>query len=251
MIHPRTLIALGVAAAAIVVTVSLGNWQLRRAEEKLALQAQWDRAEQAAPVAVAGADVAAVAGKLPLRVVLRGRFLFEHEIWLDNRHMDGQAGLMQIAPLRLADGAVILVNRGFAPRDPRDRTRLPAVARPRDELTVVGVAVAQTSRVLQLGENVPAGGGRPALWQNLDFEAFERVSGLSVARWVVQQTGGADDGLVRAWPRMSAGVDKHRGYALQWYSLAALIAALTLFFSARALRRQRSLPNVSDERNRD
>ncbi len=166
MARTRPLVASGAALAAVVLTVSLGNWQLRRADEKLALQAAWDRAEQAAPLPVSGADVATVAGRLPLRVQVRGRFLFDDEVWLDNRQMDGRAGLMLVTPLRLADGAVVLVNRGFAARDPRDRSRLPAVVRPEGELTVEGLAVAHAARVLQLGENAPAG-DRPLVWQNL------------------------------------------------------------------------------------
>ncbi|MCU0765207.1 MAG: SURF1 family protein [Burkholderiaceae bacterium] len=156
MARTGTLVALAAAAAAIALTVSLGNWQLRRADEKLALQAAWDRAEQAAPVAVAGGDFAAVAGRLPLRVRLRGRFVHGAEVWLENRQMDGQAGLMLVAPLRLADGAVVLVNRGFARRDPRDRARLPEVVRPEGEVEVEGLAVPHAARVLQLGENAPA-----------------------------------------------------------------------------------------------
>ena len=239
MARARILVALAAAAAAIALTVSLGNWQLRRAAEKLALQAAWDRAGQAVPEAVAAAGIAGVSGRLPLRVQLRGRFLFAHEVWLDNRQMDGQAGLMLVTPLQLADGAVVLVNRGFARRDPRDRARLPDVVRPEGEVTVEGLAVAHTSRVLQLGENAPAGSG-PAVWQNLDYEAVQRASGLAVAHWVVQQTSEAGDGLLRNWPRLDAGVDKHRGYALQWFSLAALVAALTAFFGLRALRRRSS-----------
>jgi surfeit locus 1 family protein len=246
MARTRTLVALAAAAASVVLTVSLGNWQLRRADEKLALQAAWDRAEQAAPVPVTGTDIAAVTGRLPLQVQLRGRFLSAHEVWLDNRQMDGQSGLMLVTPLRLADGAVVLVNRGFARRDPRDRLRLPEVARPDGEVTVVGLAVAQTARVLQLGQNAPAAGGRPAVWQNLDYDDFERTSGLTVARWVVQQLNGADDGLLRNWPRLASGVDKHRGYALQWFALAALITVLTAVVGLRELKRRHSL-NRSDD----
>ena len=247
----RTLLAFGAAAAAITLTVSLGNWQVRRADEKLALQTQWDRAERASPTVVTNANLSEVAAGLPLRVSLRGRYLFEHEVWLDNRSMEGRPGLMQIAPLRLVDGTVVLVNRGFAPRDPRDRARLPGVARPAGDVTVEGLAVAQTSRVLQLGENAPSEVRQPAVWQNLDFDAFERASGLKVVRWIVQQTDAGDDGLLRAWPRLSSGVDKHRGYALQWYSLAALIAVLTVIFGARALRGRRPIPSRPDDRNRD
>jgi len=111
--------------------------------------------------------------------------------------------------------------------------------------------VAQTSRVLQLGENAPSEVRQPAVWQNLDFDAFERASGLKVVRWIVQQTDAGDDGLLRSWPRLSSGVDKHRGYALQWYSLAALIAVLTVIFGARALRGRRPIPSRPDDRIRD
>jgi surfeit locus 1 family protein len=247
MIRSRTLVALAAALAMIVLTVSLGNWQLRRAQEKLQLQASWDRAGQAEPIRVAGPGLADIGRQLPVRVQLRGRLLFEHEVWLDNRQMDGQAGLMLLTPLKLADGLVVLVNRGFAPRDARDRSRLPAVARPLDQVTIEGLAVEHTARVLQLGENAPAGDGRPVLWQNLDFDAFERARGLTVARWLVQQTGGSDDGLRRNWPRFDAGIDKHRGYALQWYSLAALIAGLTLFFGTRQWRQAKLRPQRADD----
>ena len=63
--YTRSVVALVAAVTAIALTVSLGTWQLRRADEKLALQAAWDRAEQAAPLTVAGSDFDAVAGQLP------------------------------------------------------------------------------------------------------------------------------------------------------------------------------------------
>jgi surfeit locus 1 family protein len=244
MIAPGRLIVAVAAVASIVLTVSLGNWQLRRADEKLALQSIWDRAEQAAPAAITGAELAGVARRLPLRVVMHGSYLPGHEVWLENRQMDGRAGLMLIAPLRLDDGAVVLINRGFAARDPNDRERLPEVARPAGDVAVEGLALEQTSRVLPLGEEAPVGAPRPLVWQNLDYDAFERATGLSVSRWVVQQTGGPDDGLSRNWPRLAAGVDKHRGYAAQWFGLAALIAGLTIVLGARSLRR---VTPVTDE----
>jgi surfeit locus 1 family protein len=243
----RLLAAFVAAAASIAITVSLGNWQLRRAAEKLELQQVWDRAARAASLPVTGAGIAEIGGQLPKRVLLRGRYLFEHEVWLENRQMDGQSGLMLITPLRLAEGAVVLVNRGFAPRDPRDRTRLPAVARPPGEVAVEGLAMEQAARVLQIGENAPRNERGPRLWQNLDFDAFERATGLVVARWIVQQTGDDDDGLRRNWPRLTAGVEKHRGYALQWYSLAALIAILTIYFGMRALRQAGSRADKNDD----
>ena len=67
---------------------------------------------------------------------------------------------------------------------------------------------------------------------------MSRPAADSVARFVVQQTNDTGDGLRRVWPRPDAGVDKHRGYAFQWYSLAALIAVLTLFFGGKVAARR-------------
>jgi surfeit locus 1 family protein len=99
-------------------------------------------------------------------------------------------------------------------------------------------AIARVVRLLHHeARDLAAAGPLGGIWQNLDFEAYERASGRKVARFVVQQTNDTGDGLRRVWARPDAGVDKHRGYAFQWYSLAALITVLTLYFGGKALRR--------------
>jgi cytochrome oxidase assembly protein ShyY1 len=226
MRRARTLVALATAAAAVVATVSLGNWQMRRAEQKLALQAQQDAAAHAAPIELSARDLAGLRERAPLRVKLRGRFAHEFTVWLDNRMMDGRAGFFVVTPLRI-DGTqtAVLVMRGFVARHPADRQRLPAIGQTDGEVAIEGLALADPPRLLELGDAPPR--RLPGIWQNLDYAEFERTSGLHVARVVVQQTSDDQDGLVRHWPRPSVGVEKHRAYAFQWYALAALIAVLT------------------------
>lgn len=229
----QTLVVLVAAAAGIAATVSLGNWQTRRAEHKLALQARWDAAERAAPIEVSARDLAELPRRAPLRVKLRGRFAHGQTVWLDNRMMDGRAGFFVVTPLRIEGTEIaVLVMRGFVARDPTDRQRLPAIGQADGEVALEGLALAQTPRLLELG-TAPPSGPLPAIWQNLDYAAFEQASGQRVARIVVQQTSDGGDGLARHWPRPSTGVEKHRGYALQWYALAALLAVLTAVFLLR------------------
>jgi cytochrome oxidase assembly protein ShyY1 len=57
--------------------------------------------------------------------------------------------------------------------------------------------------------------------QNLDPAGFARASGLSVLPVLVEQTG-TDADLVRKWPAPAVDVDRNKGYAFQWYALAAL-----------------------------
>jgi cytochrome oxidase assembly protein ShyY1 len=55
----------------------------------------------------------------------------------------------------------------------------------------------------------------------------------------VQQTGaGQGERLVREWPAPGTGVDKHRGYAFQWYALAAMAALFFVMTGFRSGRKQ-------------
>jgi len=230
----RIVALLSLAAAALALALSLGQWQTRRAADKLALEAQWQAAERAAPRRLSGRDLPPP-GELPMRVALRGRFDHARSVWLDNRQVDGRPGFWVVTPLQLDGGTAVLVNRGWVARDPADRTRRAPVAQPQGVVEIEGLAVSHAPRLLELGE----GGNSqplPAIWQNLDYDQYEAASGLAVARLVVQQTGGAEDGLLRRWARPASGVDRHRGYAFQWYALSALIALLTAYFGVRAWR---------------
>lgn len=85
--------------------------------------------------------------------------------------------------------------------------------------------------------NAPAGAkpeGR--VWQNVEVTTFAVWSGLKLEPYVLEQHSPLADGLARNWPRADAGAAEHGGYALQWYSLAALSAVL-LF--ALCIRRER------------
>jgi surfeit locus 1 family protein len=236
MLTPRVVVALLAGVAGVVLTMSLGNWQTRRGDEKATRQAQWDDALARAPTRIAGLDDASgVARNLPQRVEMSGTFVIEATVYIDNRLVDGVAGFQVVTPVAVGEGMPwILVNRGWAARSMADRTRLPAAPIANAPLRVEGIAVPHVPRTLEIGER---GGPLGGIWQNLDFEAYERATGQRVARFVVQQTNDTGDGLRRAWARPDAGVDRHRGYAFQWYSLAALITVLTLYFGGKSLRR--------------
>jgi surfeit locus 1 family protein len=223
------------ATAVFALTVSLGNWQLRRADEKQTLQSQYDAAWVAAPAPlVLASDLSALASRLPQRVSLNGEFVESATVYIDNRMVDGLAGFQVVSAMRVApDAPLVLVDRGWAARDTSDRARLPAVRSVNGPVLIEGLAVAQLPRTLELG-----GATEPSLgiWQNLDYERFEKATGLPVARIVVQQTTNSADGLRRDRPRLDARVDRHRGYAVQWYSLAGLTLVLAIVYGVRTQR---------------
>jgi cytochrome oxidase assembly protein ShyY1 len=74
--------------------------------------------------------------------------------------------------------------------------------------------------VLQLGTPAPL---KPnAIVQNVDPAGFARASGLELQPFFVEQAGRQGDGIVRDWPAPTLGIEKHQGYAFQWYALAAM-----------------------------
>jgi surfeit locus 1 family protein len=233
-VRTRALIAISCGVLVSVAAIALGQWQQRRGDAKLTLQRQWDTAIAAPALELRSPDIAAIAGRLPVRVRLRGTLEPRNLVWLDNRQHEGRPGMRALMALHLDDGGRILVDRGWAPRDPRDRARTPAVLTPQTAVTIEGIALERPPRLLDLGRPSPSEEKLPALWQNFDHERFERAAGIAVERVVVQQTSALDDGLVRDLPRFDAGVERHRGYAVQWYAIAALSATLTAVFGWRA-----------------
>lgn len=206
------------AALAVVLGLSLGRWQLDRAGQKRALEAQLAAAESGAPLLLGPADRPANLDYR--RVIVRGEFKPAWTVYLDNRPYKGRAGLYVVTPLRIAGSERhVLVARGWLPRDPRDRARIQTFATPAGPVEVQGMARRDAGQLLQLGQAEPAQPG--AIMQNLDIGGFAGASGLDLHGFIVEQANAMDDGLLRDWPRPAAGVDKHLGYAFQWFALAA------------------------------
>jgi len=234
------------AIALIVLTVSLGNWQTRRAEEKRLLQLERDRAAAQPPVRLTRESLANPQALLGRRVVALGSYIERHSVFVDNRSYRGQAGFHLMTPFAVEGvDQPILVLRGWLPQDPAQRSRLPQLPTVSGAVEIEALAQHDLDQVLELSK-APPPGPDDRLWQNASIEAVARWSGLALAPVVLRQLAevpqppqaAAATGLVRDWPSPGAGVDKHRAYAFQWYSMAALVAALWLLLVWRARRTQ-------------
>lgn len=161
------------------------------------------------------------------RVSVRGEFLPERTVLLDNKLRRGRPGYEVVTPLRLpgARPMHVLVNRGWIAAGAR-RNEIPEVKTLQGETLVQGIVREHLPRVLQAG---PAQRGK--VRQNLAVEDFAAETGLALLPYVIEQHSGAEDGLLREWPRAGPGPEKHEMYSLQWYSLAALAVVLALVLS--------------------
>lgn len=233
-----------VALVAAAATLSLGFWQWGRAQQKLALQAAVEARRAMPPLqaeALRTPGVATPSSDLLHRpVVLQGHWLAQHTVYLDNRQMQGRPGFYVVTPLRLTGldgrlGDVVLIQRGWVPRDFQDRTRLASVATPAGEVTVTGRIAPAPAKLYEFNAS-EAGPIR----QNLDLAAFRAETGLPLVDASVVQTGPASEGLLRDWPVAASGADKNYGYAFQWWALSGVILIIYVWFQFIAPRRRRT-----------
>ena len=220
------IITLG-AVLAVALAVSLGRWQLGRASQKLALHAQMQA--QSAKAVLDARSITDAAGPevlLHQTAQFTGQWVQNKTIFLDNRQMDTRVGFFVTTPFLVQGGTVaVLVQRGWVPRNFEDRTRLPKIETPIGVVQLQGRIAPWPSKLYEPGS--PSTG---AIRQNLDLAQFRAETGLPLIGVTLLQTGAPSEGLLRHWANVNAGVDKHYGYAFQWFGIAALVAVLYLWF---------------------
>ena len=132
------------------------------------------------------------------------------------------------------------MQRGWAPRNLQDRSRLPAVQTPPGGVLVEGRLAPQLSQAYALGADAVG-----PIRQNLTLAQMQTMVASPVLGAVVVQTGPASDGLLRNWPPPASGAAKNRGYAVQWFGMAGLILVLYVWFQfLRPLIRRRAARHV-------
>ncbi len=209
------------ALAGTLAMLLLGNWQTRRAEEKLALQQRID-ALALGPVLSLPAGRVSAADYVNSRVAVSGEFAPRHTVLVDNRVLNGVPGYYVVTPLRVrSSDSYVLVNRGWITAG-ANRDRLPEIRTPAGEVVVEGLAVVPPERVYELAKETGLG---PRV-QHLVLARMVERTGLELQPIVLQQTSDAPDGLVRAWERPDSGVNTHRAYAAQWYAMGIVVIAI-------------------------
>jgi|SRR5450830_306123 len=206
----------------VALGIALGQWQTGRAAEKLALAGKLAAAAAAPPLQLGAAPVPLAQAEYR-KVAVRGTFVAGWPVYLDNRPQGGRAGLYLLMPLKI-DGSDlhVLVLRGWLPRDAADRQRIAPYPTPAGTVAIVGIARRDTGHVLQLGADPALKPG--AIVSNAGVAQVAAASGLRIQPFVLEQVSldGSEGALARDWPAPALGVDKHRGYAFQWYALALM-----------------------------
>ena len=205
--------------------LSLGLWQLGRAEEKRVLLERFEASRLGRPL---GADAltAGYADALRYRrVVLQGRFLTDRQFLLDNQVRQGQAGFEVLTPFRLVDGRVVLVNRGWLPMGAR-RDVLPDVSVSGAPVEIAGWIYIPFGEAYRLGDVDDPAAGWPRIVQDLDFDVFARRLDMSLLPMTIRLSAEAPAGYLRDWDVVPMTPAKHIAYAVQWLGMAAALLVI-------------------------
>jgi surfeit locus 1 family protein len=218
---PRLFTTL-LAIVLIALLISLGRWQLRRADEKRALFDSF----------AAGTDATQTIELRtpPVRryqhVGASGHYDPTRQILIDNMVNAERAGYFVITPFALAGGGWVLVNRGWVPLG-ASRAERPAIPVSGDVRQVRGRADHMPSPGIQMGTKAVLAPPYPVVAAFPSRNEIARLLGESSwtsATDLVLLDPGEPDGYVRDWSPPGFPPMRHIGYAVQWFALA-----LTLF----------------------
>ena len=237
---PGFLVLMAGALAALIVLVSLGNWQVRRMAWKEDLLATIDARRAAPPISLDMAlerysregDV----DYTPVRV----EGTFGPEEALVHSTDSGQVGWQVLAPLELADGRTVIVNRGFVPDGQKLVSKRPRSRPPAAPVVVTGLArdpiLAKPNRFVPEND----AGANVFYWK--DYQALRAALGLSAASTVgiTLDAGPTPSGVLpRGGQTIVELPNNHFGYAVTWYGIALGLVGVVFALVLQRLRRVR------------
>jgi len=230
----RTTLA---TALLLPTLLSLGFWQLDRADEKAALI---DRLE-ARRVLPAITPQSAI--RLPdderadRQVVMGARFTPNRYVLLDNRLRGGKFGY-EVVAFAEVDQLAVALNLGWVRGDPSRKT-LPDIALPSGVQTVSGRLYQPSGEAFMLGENqLPA--QLPGVVQQLTLSAWQDELQSQLDQPIFPLEIRVDElasvAFDATWAIVNQTPAKHQGYAVQWFTMAAVLGLAFIFRSTNLLR---------------
>lgn len=222
-----------VTVVLVAVLITLGLWQLGRAEEKRALQEQFEARTREQPVQleVPGINVEDLEYR---RVTVSGTYDRDHQFLLDNRTDKGIVGYHVLTPLVIDEGNVgVVINRGWVPLG-EHRGVMPDLPTPECVSLIVGVVNLPPSETFLLGSAGYEASSWPRVVQAVELDEMEKQLGYRLLPFIVLLSPQHSHGFSRSWkPYYGLGPERHQGYAVQWFALAVTLLVIYVVVNAR------------------
>ena len=216
----RFFIPASLIIATLVLLISLGFWQLDRADEKRAIEGQIDSANSGDVKLIDSAEF--LKDKEYYHVRLQGSYIGDKQFIYDNQIVDQISGYYVLTPLVLqGDSKAVLINRGFISwNGRRDKLADIDIA---GKLTEVKVQISKPVKRMEL-EASELTGDFPVLIQALDLDEMSAIASLDFVSVVGLLSPESENGFVRQWKPYTGSIERHIGYAVQWFLMAFVLA---------------------------
>jgi cytochrome oxidase assembly protein ShyY1 len=216
----------------VPLTLSLGFWQLERAEEKRLLLLQHEQQQMAPPVAVETLAVEQVVANQP--VVLIGHFDNSKTWLLDNRMHQGKPGYDVVSPFVIeTSGLVVLLNRGWVPGDIR-RQSLPTIDVINGQQLIQATVYQSPGKPVTLAAEVTQTAW-PKVIQQLDWDYVKQDVTEPLFPHLLRIEPFSPGAYVAEWVVVNIQPQKHTAYAVQWFTMAGVLLLLFITRSSNMM----------------
>lgn len=224
-IFKPTLIPSLVTIALLYLMISLGLWQIDRAEYKANLESiiESKKSTQAIPFRSIkyGTSEEAQNEWLYQPVSIEGSFDLEHQIYFDNQVNNTVAGYNVYTPLILSTNTGILINRGWLPTG-KSRNNLPDISliEPHTNIRLTGLLTPPPSKTLVLAENANSYLKWPAVLQYIDITEIQKHLDYQLLPVTIIMNNQSQTSLEILPIKINMRSEKHTAYAFQWFALS-------------------------------
>ena len=218
----RLLVPSILILATMAFLVSLGFWQLDRADQKRTIEASIQKANAGVVELIVNQNE--LLNKEYYEVRLQGSYISDKQFIYDNQIVDQASGYYVLTPFVLTGQSnAIMINRGFIPWNGR-----------RDQLADIAVDSASREIKIQVSKPIKRielktsdiSNQFPVLIQAIDFDVIEEISSTSFVDVIGLLDPSSDDGFVRKWEPYTGSIEKHIGYAIQWFLMALVLGII-------------------------
>ncbi len=212
---PRVHITL-LALFATILFFTLGTWQLQRANEKKIREQQSSIEEKKRPTPFFTHP------NQYQRLQMKGRYL-NKTLLFDNQHEQHQLGYHVLTPFLLNDNTLLIIDRGWIPKNTTTQLDVPATA-----MTITGVAYYPSTKQWVLGEALDIKSPQLAIVQTLDSKLFNRFLQKSVYPFIIRLDAQETHGFIRHWIVNNMPWQRHIAYAIQWFIFGVIVIIIYL-----------------------
>ena len=200
--------------------ISLGFWQIERAESKALKMKAFNEMQKSPPIALKNLSAAWS------RVFVEGFYDSSRQVLIDNQINDGQVGYKIYTPFYFDDKA-IFVDRGWIPRG-KTRSELPDIDFQSDRLRIVGSLLKPEKEVLA-GDDIFTKNW-PIVSQTKLPSIIETKFNKDFYDSVIVLEPGSN--FLKEYIPLQPFVispTKHYGYALQWFTMSIVLFSMFIY----------------------